>query len=93
MNSSSRLNGYLIDCASIPLDGFYFQVTWRATEPGESVLYGTHSESYICRASSEDEALANVYARAQFMVRFMLQRNIVDDTDHPVGRGDVSEGG
>ena len=92
MNSSSRLNGCLIDCASVPLDGSYFQVTWSATDPGASLVDGTHTESYICRASSEEEALANVYARAQFMVRFMLRRYIVDDVDHPAGQGDVSEG-
>ncbi|CAJ0743876.1 hypothetical protein [Ralstonia mannitolilytica] len=76
MQISSGLDGYLIDCASEPLEAPYFRVSWTAIPDGSFPPGPARGETYICHAHTEEEALATVRQRAQTMIRLIHAHDV-----------------
>lgn len=68
MKTRFRIDGHLIECTSEPLEGTYFRVTWnlRPADHAETEA-PLHTESYVCRASTDAEAQDAVQTRARLM--------------------------
>lgn len=73
MKTSFRIDDHLVECTSEPLEGTYFEVSWSlrlVNRPlAETPL---QAESYVCRASTEQEALDDALARARLMSGLVL---------------------
>lgn len=69
METTSQLDGYLVTCDSELLESPYFRVSWSAIPEGKFAPGRPLGESYICRAKTDEEALATVRQRARLMIR------------------------
>ena len=71
MEQTSTVDGYVVHCSAQLVLAPYFAVSWTAKLDDDAHPTVLHTESYICRADSEKEALDRVCARAHMIVRYL----------------------
>lgn len=83
MKTRFRIDGHLVECTSEPLQGTFFRVTWnlRTLDHAES-KEPLHTESYVCRADTEAEALCVVQTRARLMSGLRLGSAVTVERHH-----------
>ncbi|OCS48515.1 hypothetical protein BEK67_21105 [Ralstonia pickettii] len=68
MKTRFRVDGHLVECTSEPLVGTYFRVSWNLRQIDRPLSdEPLQTESYVCRATTEEEALGFVQTRSRLM--------------------------
>jgi hypothetical protein len=92
MKTRFRVDGHLVECTSEPLEGTYFRVSWNL-RPIERPPTGEalRAESYVCRASTEEEAQNYVQARARLVSGLILGSAVTIERHETDATGDTNK--
>ena len=84
MKTRFRIDGHFIECSTEPLEGTYFRVSWNLRpidRPRSAEVL--RAESYVCLATTEEEAQNFVQARARTVSGLVLGLSVTVEADAP----------